>query len=113
MGKKPENKRGPRSMAEARRLARESADAMSDEEAATLEAAARNDPDNPPTDGLVFRRGRGQRGPQKSKPVKIPVKLRLSEHVVEHYKSGGAGWQTRINDTLERTVDRERKRAGR
>lgn len=61
MSKNQEAERGPRSREEARRWARESADAMSDEETAALEAAALNDPENPPTDGLVFRRARGNR----------------------------------------------------
>ena len=39
------------------------------------------------------------RGPQKE-PKKVPVSLRLSADVLEHFKSTGAGWQTRIDDTL-------------
>lgn len=46
------------------------------------------------------------RGPQKA-PVKIPVSIRLSGDIVEHFKSGGPGWQTRIDDTLRKAVGRK------
>lgn len=40
------------------------------------------------------------------------VKLRLDAEVIAHFKSGGDGWQTRINDVLLRTTRREKaKRA--
>jgi uncharacterized protein (DUF4415 family) len=43
------------------------------------------------------------RGQQKS-PTKVAVSLRLSPEVVEHYKAGGPGWQTRIDDALKDIV---------
>jgi uncharacterized protein (DUF4415 family) len=39
------------------------------------------------------------------------VKLRLSPDMLNHFRAGGAGWQTRINETLEKAVQREKKRA--
>jgi len=42
-------------------------------------------------------------GHQKS-PVKIPVSIRLSPEVIEHFKSEGKGWQTRINTILREYV---------
>jgi uncharacterized protein (DUF4415 family) len=39
------------------------------------------------------------RGPQKA-PTKRQVTLRLDEDVLTHFKAGGAGWQSRINDAL-------------
>jgi uncharacterized protein (DUF4415 family) len=54
----------------------------------------------------LVRRGR----PPKEKP-KQAIKLRLSPDVLDHYRAGGPGWQTRINEVLERAVKRE-KRAG-
>jgi uncharacterized protein (DUF4415 family) len=30
--------------------------------------------------------------------------------VLDHFRAGGPGWQTRINETLEREVARARKR---
>ncbi len=55
--------------------------------------------------GKVERRGK--RGPQKT-PTKKLVSLRLSPEVVEHFKAGGRGWQTRIDRTLKKAI---RKRA--
>ena len=43
------------------------------------------------------------RGPQRT-PKKVPVSLRLSPEVVEHFKSSGAGWQTRIDETLRKAI---------
>lgn len=51
--------------------------------------------------GKVVRRG--QRGPQKA-PTKKLVSLRLSPEVVEHFKAGGPGWQTRIDTALLKSI---------
>jgi uncharacterized protein (DUF4415 family) len=51
----------------------------------------------------AFERARGQRGPQKA-PTKERVALRLDRDVVEHFRRGGPGWQTRINDALAALV---------
>ena len=47
------------------------------------------------------------RGPQKA-PTKVPVSLRLSRDVVDHFKASGEGWQTRIDDALRDSI----KKAG-
>jgi uncharacterized protein (DUF4415 family) len=46
---------------------------------------------------------RGKRGPQKA-PTKKLVSLRLSPEVIEHFKAGGPGWQTRIEQTLLESI---------
>jgi uncharacterized protein (DUF4415 family) len=51
--------------------------------------------------GEVVRRGK--RGPQKA-PTKKLVSLRLSSEVIEHFKAGGPGWQTRIDSTLLESI---------
>ena len=51
--------------------------------------------------GKVVRRGK--RGPQKS-PTKKLVSLRLSSEVIDHFRSTGPGWQTRIDSTLLRSI---------
>jgi len=56
----------------------------------------------------AFERARGQRGPQKT-PTKERVALRLDREIVAHFRAGGPGWQTRINDALAGLV----KRSGR
>jgi uncharacterized protein (DUF4415 family) len=48
----------------------------------------------------AFERMRGERGPQKA-PVKARVGLRLDAEIVEHFRSTGSGWQSRINDILK------------
>jgi len=37
---------------------------------------------------------------------KIPVSIRLSAEVVEHYRATGKGWQTRIDEDLKATISR-------
>ena len=51
--------------------------------------------------GKVVRRGK--RGPQKT-PTKRLVSLRLSPEVIDHFKSTGPGWQTRIDSTLLESI---------
>ena len=55
----------------------------------------------------LVRRGRPPVGPQP----KQAVKLRLSPDVLDHFRAGGPGWQTRINATLERAVFRQKHKA--
>ena len=54
----------------------------------------------------LIRRGR----PPLARP-KEAVKLRLSPEVLDHFRAGGPGWQTRINAALEGVVAREKHRA--
>lgn len=56
----------------------------------------------------LIRRGR----PPLARP-KEAVKLRLSPDVLDHFRAGGPGWQTRINETLEKAVAREKRAARR
>jgi uncharacterized protein (DUF4415 family) len=55
--------------------------------------------------GRPVARGR----PKKAHP-KEAVNLRLSPEVLAHFRSGGPGWQTRINAALESVVARQRKK---
>lgn len=50
-----------------------------------------------------IRRGRG---PNKA-PTKKLVSLRLSPEVIQHFKRGGPGWQSRIDETLRKVVKRK------
>ena len=50
-----------------------------------------------------IRRGRG---PNKA-ATKKQVSLRLSSEVIQHFKKGGKGWQSRIDETLRRVVRRK------
>lgn len=46
--------------------------------------------------GKIIRRGRG---PQKS-PLKERITIRLSHEVIDHFRSGGRGWQSRMDAVL-------------
>lgn len=48
----------------------------------------------------AWRRGRGR---QKA-PTKLQTTIRLDADLMAHFRAGGPGWQTRINDTLRRAV---------
>ena len=65
------------------------------------------DPDNPAwTEEMlgppVMKRGRG---PQAA-PTKVLTSIRLDADVLEFFKSQGGGYQSRINETLRKEVDR-------
>ena len=45
-----------------------------------------------------------RRGRPRSENPKQPVSLRLDRDVVEWFKRGGEGWQTRMNDELRRAA---------
>ena len=115
MSERNRTERGPRSWEEARRMARESADAMTDEEDAAITAAAIRDPDNPPLthadsarmrpiDPKRFKRWRSQSGPHKPQSMKLRVSLRLDPDIVAHFKQHGPGWQSRLNATLRKAL---------
>jgi len=42
--------------------------------------------------------------PKATRP-KISTTLRLDADIVEHFRAGGPGWQTRLNDALRRAID--------
>src|ERR1700682_3119591 len=51
----------------------------------------------------TLARVQGTRGAQKA-PTKIPVSIRLSPEVVNHFKKKGPGWQSRIDNALRKIV---------
>jgi uncharacterized protein (DUF4415 family) len=76
-----------------------------------------DDPDNPEWTSADFARARPAselpeelraffpktRGVQKA-ATKIPVSLRLSPEVVEHFRATGPGWQSRIDEILKKAA---------
>lgn len=80
-----------------------------------------HDTDNPEWTAEDFARAQGPealspaeraafprtRGPGR-KAAKAPVYIRLSPEVLEHFKAGGAGWQTRIDEALKGVVAKRR-----
>jgi uncharacterized protein (DUF4415 family) len=47
-----------------------------------------------------------RRGPGKKKLPKVSLTLRISQPAVEAFRATGDGWQTRMNDALERAAKR-------
>jgi uncharacterized protein (DUF4415 family) len=85
-------------------------------EEARIQAGIAADPDNPEWTAQDFKHAKlfrqafptlakklGRRGPQKN-PTKIAVSLRLTREVVERFKAGGRGWQTRIDEALRKAA---------
>ncbi len=52
---------------------------------------------------ILPKRKCGERGPQKT-PTKEQMTLRLDNDVLAFFKESGPGWQTRINNTLKRSI---------
>ncbi|HVQ07888.1 MAG TPA: BrnA antitoxin family protein [Allosphingosinicella sp.] len=57
--------------------------------------------------GTLTRRGR----PPQGDAPKQQVTLRLPRHVLDHFKVGGAGWQTRIGEVLERHAEKAKRKS--
>ena len=107
-----------RGLEEARARARSSPE-ISDEEDARLTAAAEADPDNPPLredavlrplyqvhPEFVAKLLRGKRGRPPAAAPKKQVTLRLDQDVIKHFRAGGPGWQSRINEALRKAAGR-------
>lgn len=86
-------------IAEARRRAAQALEEMTPDEDAAATAAALADPDNPPADELIRRRGRPPLEHRKQ-----PIKLRVDPDVLDHFRSSGSGWQTRMNNALRKAA---------
>ena len=59
-------------------------------------------------EALAQKRRPGQRGPQIA-PTKTLVSVRYSPEVVDFFKAGGVGWQTRMDDALKQFVAKHSK----
>jgi uncharacterized protein (DUF4415 family) len=57
-------------------------------------------------EGKLVRRGR-----PKASETKRLTSLRLSEEVLKHFRATGPGWQTRIDEVLQKHVSRASRRA--
>ncbi|MCW5718916.1 MAG: BrnA antitoxin family protein [Bauldia sp.] len=82
------------------------------------------DRDNPEWTEEMFRRAkparemfpgvdfpRPKRGPQKA-PTKVQTTIRLDPSVIAHFREGGPGWQSRLNDELLKVVAKARRKVG-
>ncbi len=63
--------------------------------------------------GKVVRPAQGTltrpRGRPKKIDAKVHIHIRLSPTVLDHFRAGGPGWQTRIDEILRKWVNRRRK----
>jgi uncharacterized protein (DUF4415 family) len=84
-------------------FARSYADAMTDEADARLTAAALADPDNPPLNEDAPAIGKRIGRPPSPAP-KALVTVRIDPDVLARLKADGAGWQTRLNDILRKSL---------
>ena len=75
-------------------------DAMTDED---IVKAVAGDPDSRLLDENDFKKMR-RRGAQKA-PKKQSTTIRLDSEIIDFFKSKGKGWQTEINDVLQRYVN--------
>ena len=61
-----------------------------------------------PATGTLTRMGR----PPLGNAAKKQVTLRIDSDVIEAYRAGGAGWQSRMNEALRRAVMQPKRRRG-
>ncbi|MDR4305819.1 BrnA antitoxin family protein [Chelatococcus sambhunathii] len=79
-------------------------ESLTPEEDAAITAAAEADPDNPPLTDEDFARMVPSRGRPRLERPKVPVTLRIDADVVERFKAGGKGWQSRMNEALKKAA---------
>jgi uncharacterized protein (DUF4415 family) len=58
-----------------------------------------------PAQGTLTR----PRGRPKKPDAKVHTHIRLSPQVLRHFRATGPGWQTRIDEVLQKWVDKHRK----
>ncbi|KPQ12653.1 MAG: protein of unknown function containing DUF4415 domain [Saliniramus fredricksonii] len=56
-----------------------------------------------------FAKAKVQRGRPKAARTKVSTTIRLSPEVLEHFRAGGPGWQSRIDETLRKAVRLDRR----
>lgn len=94
---------------------------LTDEEEAEIQRMIASDPDNPeltdeqiaqakpfrevfPDLAAAIDRELARRGRPPVENPRRQVSIRLDPDVLEHYKSTGKGWQSRINDALRKAA---------
>ncbi len=75
------------------------------EEEAAIQRGIASDPDTfEPTDEQLAQLKRRGGRPRLESP-KVPVTVRYDQDVIERFRAGGDGWQTRMNDALREWLD--------
>ncbi|MEO8408789.1 MAG: BrnA antitoxin family protein [Oxalobacteraceae bacterium] len=70
-------------------------------EDAAINAGIAADPDTHEVSATEFRQLRPMRGRPLGSGTKVQMTMRFDVEVVKAFKSGGDGWQTRMNDALK------------
>lgn len=81
--------------------------AMSEDE---IELAALEDEDNPPLTTEQLEAGSIVSPAERRK---VAIYIRLDPEILEHYRAGGPGYQTRINDDLRTVIGGRMRKAQR
>ncbi len=53
---------------------------------------------------MKFATAKVRRGRPKADTTKVSTTIRLSPEVIDYFKAGGPGWQSRINDALRKVA---------
>lgn len=69
------------------------------EEDSAINAGIAADPDTFEPSETEFKRLKRMGRPRKDSP-KVPLTVRYDADIIEAFKAGGEGWQTRMNDAL-------------
>lgn len=59
-------------------------------------------------DAEFFKTAKRGRPPLPEKDRKRKVTIMLDPEVIEHFRRGGPGWQTRVNEALRKTIAKKR-----
>ena len=51
-----------------------------------------------------FAAAKPQRGRPRTARPKVSTTIRLDADIIDHFRKGGAGWQSRINEALRKVV---------
>ena len=79
---------------------------MNGNERSTAQDSERDGAPDLSTDGWPekFARASVRRGRPPSANPKVSTTIRLSSEVIDHFKAGGRGWQTRIDAALREWI---------
>lgn len=78
-----------------------------EEEDRKLMAAALSDPDAQPMADDAKLVPYKRRGRPSKETTKVQMTVRFSPEVIEHFKAGGDGWQTRMDEVLLKHVKKQ------
>ncbi len=81
---------------------------MNGNEGSTVRYSDRDDAPDLSRDGWPekFARAPVRRGRPPSVRPKVSTTIRLSQDVIDHFRAGGRGWQTRIDEALRDWIAR-------